>query len=95
MGAGTPQEGGLVAEQLAQVRSARPGLSVAYVQCRGSEQRWGRAQVSKLTSVLWEIAVASPLYRDPTWPGDQSLPPHGWLRPREGGLHVFLRLCVT
>lgn len=35
MGARTPLEGELVSEQLTQVRPARPGISMASIQCRG------------------------------------------------------------
>lgn len=38
MGAQTPKEGGMVAEQLTQVRSARPGVSMACIQFRGQSR---------------------------------------------------------
>lgn len=95
MGARTPLEGELVSEQLTQVRPARPGISMASIQCRGrSRVGEGLGWQAFLSSVGNCYSSSLDAYAGgPGWPGVGSLPPHGWLCPREGGFHLLFWLC--
>lgn len=83
LGAQTPQEGGLVAEQLTQVRLARPGVSMASMGVRAELGR-GSGWQAYLSAVGNCCSSFLDAWR---WVG-ASL----WLCPRERGLHVFLQL---
>lgn len=86
-----------MAEQLTQVRSARPGVSMAY------SHVGVRAEMGK--SSVWRACLSSvgnccsfsleAFISGPECPGDQSLPPHGWLHPREGGASTCSSGCAS
>lgn len=83
LGAQTPQEGGLVAEQLTQVRLARPGVSMASM---GVRAELGRG--SGWQAYLSAVGNCCSSFLD-AW---RSVGASLWLCPRERGLHVFLQL---
>lgn len=55
-----PQEGGLVAEQLTQVRSARPGVSMAYSQFRGQSRDGEELSLAGLPQLCRELLQLFP-----------------------------------
>lgn len=60
MGTRTPQEGGLVAEQLTQVRSPRPGVSMACIQFRSQSRDWEGLGLSGLPQFCGKLLQLLP-----------------------------------
>lgn len=90
-GAQAPQEGGLVAEELAQVRLARPEVSMASIQFRGQSRVGEGLRLVGLPQCCRKLLQLLPWG---PWEARRLVTaPHGWLCPREGGLHVLFRLC--